>query len=76
MQIKNPSQGGVLNFLDYSGFLKGCIRAVFVDGPDAFGRKREDECFLEFRNIDFLFLEVRILADSAGRIELRSTRTV
>lgn len=61
---------------DDACFLEGGVCAELVDGLEAVGRYIEYECFLEFRHKNALLLKVWILADHAGRIELRSTGTV
>ena len=44
--------------------------AAFVDGLDGSGREDEGDCFLELRHINAFFLEIRVLANKPGRIEL------
>ena len=52
------------------------MRTAFVDGLDSLCRKGESESFLQFRHINALFLEVRILSDHTCRVELGSTSSV
>ena len=43
---------------------------------DAFGRKQKRNGLFQLGNINLLFLEVRIFADRAGRVELRGAGSV
>lgn len=49
---------------------------ALVDGLDTASRKDEGDSFLEFRNVDAFLLEVWILTNHAGRVELGSTSSV
>lgn len=52
------------------------MSATLVDRFDSLSRKDEGHCFLEFRNVHTLLLEVRILPFHPCWVELGSTSSV
>jgi hypothetical protein len=73
---QKTARGGFLLVLNYSGFFENCISPVLVDSFYGASRKGQSYELFDFRNVNFLFLEVHILANSSGRVELGSTSTV
>ncbi len=67
---------GELWRLDKASFLESLVSAVLLDGAEATCRDVDDYGFLEFRNINALFLEIWIATNSWRRVELGSTSTV
>jgi len=59
-----------------AGSLESLESAVLLDGAESAGRDREDDRLLELRHVDALFLQVRIPADVAARVELSGTGAV
>lgn len=57
-------------------FLESGVGAVLLDGLQSASRDVEDKSLLEFRNVDTLLLEVRVLSNSTARIELRCSSAV
>lgn len=58
------------------GSLESYKCAIFLDRFDAFCRNEQGNCFLEFGNIDPLFLKVWVFAYHSGRVELSRTSAV
>ena len=50
--------------------------AAFGDGLNGTGGEGEGDGLLQFRDINALFLEIDILSDVSGRVELGSTSPV
>jgi len=50
--------------------------AAFVDGLDGSGGEGKGDGLLELRYIDALFLEIRVLANRPGWVELSSAGAV
>ena len=59
-----------------TSFLQCGVSAFLLNCLDSLGRNSKGDAFVEFRNIDLLFLEVCISASHAGRVELSCTSTV
>lgn len=52
------------------------MSAAFVDGLDTASGEDESDGFLQFWDVDALFLKIRILANHTGRVKLGSTSAV
>lgn len=73
MKIFTKSQG---ELLDQPCLSKSLVGAVLLDGAEAARRDVDADAFLEFRDIDTLFLEIRVTTNLAARVELRCTGAV
>lgn len=62
--------------LDDTGCLEGLVGAILGNGAHTFGGEDDGHGAVKLRDEDALLLEVRLLADVAGRVELGSTNTV
>ncbi len=62
--------------LDQPRFLKSCESSTLLDGLQCSSGDNEVEALLKLRNIDLLLLEIWILSNDPGRVELGSTSTV
>lgn len=52
------------------------MRAVFVDGLDGTSGESESDSFLQFWNINALFLEIWVLSNHPPRVKLGSAGAV
>ena len=65
----------ILN-LDESCFFECLVCSVLVDSLDTPGSENDRYCLLEFRDKDFLLLEVCVFSNVSARVKLRRTSTV
>lgn len=63
-------------YLYETGFLESGEGTVLFDGAEAAGRDIDDDGLFEFWHVHALFLHIRVLSNSAARIELRRTSPV
>ena len=59
-----------------AGFFESSKRSVFLDGFDASSGDCYIDRLFQFRNVDFLFLEVGVATAHSGRVKLRRTSAV
>ena len=74
--MKTAPRGRFHVELNNSGFLQGCVCTVLLDVAHTLSGDGHEDGLTELRYENAALLEVSLTANLAGRVELRSTRTV